>query len=159
MEEQAPNYRGEFLRSPQHAALGLLTLGLGFLSASLLGLLAGPTLYALGWVYLPDMPFFRRWVDRRRDGVKRAQELQKITEFVQRRDALLASLSPSRNERYSRLAAVCGNSESASADSPLASTDPSTDPRLRKLDELMWTFLRLLGIEAVSYTHLRAHET
>jgi hypothetical protein len=147
MEEQAPNYRGEFLRSPQHAALGLLTLGLGFLSASLLGLLAGPTLYALGWVYLPDMPFFRRWVDRRRDGVKRAQELQKITEFVQRRDALLASLSPSRNERYSRLAAVCGNIESASADSPLASTDPSTDPRLRKLDELMWTFLRLLGIE------------
>ncbi|HXU79357.1 MAG TPA: hypothetical protein VN794_22445, partial [Methylomirabilota bacterium] len=28
-----------------------------------------------------------------------------------------------------------------------ASPDPSTDPRLRKLDELMWTYLRLLGIE------------
>ena len=27
------------------------------------------------------------------------------------------------------------------------SADSSTDPRLRKLDELMWTFLRLLGIE------------
>lgn len=147
MEEQAPNYRGEFLRSPQHAALGLLTLGLGFLSASLLGLLAGATIYALGWVYFPDMSFFRRWVDRRCEGVKRAQELQKITEFVQRRDALLSSLSPSRNERYGRLAAVCSNIESASADSPLASADPSTDPRLRKLDELMWTFLRLLGIE------------
>ena len=30
MEEQAPNYRGEFLPSPHHAALGLLTLGAGF---------------------------------------------------------------------------------------------------------------------------------
>src|SRR5262249_20314229 len=29
----------------------------------------------------------------------------------------------------------------------LASPDPATDPRLRKLDELMWTYLRLLGIE------------
>jgi DNA repair exonuclease SbcCD ATPase subunit len=29
----------------------------------------------------------------------------------------------------------------------LASPDSSTDPRLRKLDELMWTFLRLLGME------------
>jgi DNA repair exonuclease SbcCD ATPase subunit len=147
MEEQAPNYRGEFLRSPQHAALGLLTLGLGFLSASLLGLLVGATVYALGWVYLPDMPFFRRSVDRRREGAARAQEQQKVNEFIQRRDALLASLSPSRNERYSRLAAVCGNIESASADNVLVSPDPSTDPRLRKLDELMWTFLRLLGIE------------
>src|SRR4029077_5245530 len=35
----------------------------------------------------------------------------------------------------------------ASSDSPLASADSTTDPRLRKLDELMWTFLRLLGIE------------
>src|SRR6266498_2131265 len=30
--------------------------------------------------------------------------------------------------------------------SPISS-DPVTDPRLRKLDELMWTYLRLLGIE------------
>jgi len=147
MEEQAPNYRGEFLRSPQHAALGLLTLGIGFLSATLLGLLAGVTIYALGWIYLPDLPFFRRWVDRRREGAKRLQDLQKINEFVQCRDALLASLSPSRNQRYDQLAAVCRDIERASADSPLASADPSTDPRLRKLDELMWTFLRLLGIE------------
>src|SRR5947209_10404635 len=29
----------------------------------------------------------------------------------------------------------------------MAAADPSTDPRLRKLDELMWTYLRLLGIE------------
>jgi hypothetical protein len=147
MEEQAPNYHGEFLRSPHHAALGLLTLGLGFLSASLLGLLAGVTIYALGWVYLPDLPFFRRWVDGRHETARRAEEMQKVADFVRRRDALLDSLSPSRREKYSNLAAVCHDIETASADNPLASADPATDPRLRKLDELMWTYLRLLGIE------------
>jgi hypothetical protein len=29
----------------------------------------------------------------------------------------------------------------------MTTSDPAGDPRLRKLDELMWTFLRLLGIE------------
>ncbi len=147
MDDAAPNYRGEFLKSPHHAAMGLLTLGLGFLSGNLLGLIVGATLYAVGWLHVPDMAFFRGWVDRRRDAAKREAELQKVADFVRRRDALLDSLSPSRRERYGRLAAVCRDIETASADNPLASADSATDPRLRKLDELMWTYLRLLGIE------------
>src|SRR5438132_1699902 len=147
MDDQAPNYRREFLGSPHHAALGLFTLGLGFLSASLLGLIVGGTLYTLGWLHLPDTPLFRRWVDRRRETAQRAAEVQKVADFVRRRDALLDSLTPSRRERYSRLAVVCRDIEVASADNPLASPDPASDPRLRKLDELMWTYLRLLGIE------------
>jgi len=147
MDQPAPNYHAEFWRSPHHAALGLLTLGLGFLSAQILPLIVGVTAYALGWIYIPDMSFFRHWVDRRFDAVKRAAEEQKVTEFVRRREALIASLSPERRARYQRLAQVCRDIEAASSDNPLASADPSTDPRLRKLDELMWTFLRLLGIE------------
>ena len=73
---------------------------------------------------------------------------------MNRRDALLGSLSTSRREQYGRLAAVCRDIESASADNPLAAADPSTDPRLRKLDELMWTYLRLLGIEQSLETFL-----
>lgn len=148
MDEQAPNYRGEFLSSPHHATLGLLTLGAGFLAANALGLIVGGTLYALGWIYLPDLPFFRRWVDRRHANVRRAVELQRVAEFVRRRDALLDSLSSSRRERYGRLAAVCRDIETAGADNPLAAAgEGGPDPRLRKLDELMWTYLRLLGIE------------
>jgi hypothetical protein len=147
MDEQAPNYHREFLKSPQHAALGLLTLGVGFMSGMMLPLIAGVTCYSLGWIYLPDLPFFRRWVDRRREAAKRAEEMQKVAAFVQRRSALLASLSPERRECYNRLAAVCQDIETASADNLLASADPTTDPRLRKLDELMWTYLRLLGIQ------------
>lgn len=147
MDDQAPNYHAEFIKSPHHAALALLTLGLGFLSAQLLGLIVGLTAFVLGWIYLPDLPFFKRWVDGRHDAVKRAGEAQKVAEFVQRRDVLLRSLSPDRRERYSRLAQVCRDIETASADNLLASAEPNTDPRLRKLDELMWTYLRLLGIE------------
>src|SRR2546428_7164214 len=147
MDDQAPNYRREFLGGPQHAALGLFTLGLAFLSETLLALMAGGTFYTLGWLHRPDMPFFRGWVDRRHETTRRAAEAQKVADFVRRRDALLDSLSSSRRERYSRLAAVCRDIETASADNPLASPDPASDPRLRKLDELMWTYLRLLGIE------------
>jgi hypothetical protein len=147
MDEQPPNYHREFLKSPQHAALGLLTLGLGFVSGLALPLIAGATCYTLGWIYLPDLPFFRRWVDRRREAAKRAEEVQKVAAFIQRRDALIASLAPERRESYNRLAAVCHDIETASADNLLASADPATDPRLRKLDELMWTYLRLLGIQ------------
>jgi hypothetical protein len=147
MDEQAPNYHREFLKSPQHAALGLLTLGVGFMSGIALPLIAGVTCYTLGWIYLPDLPFFRRWVDRRREAVKRAVEQQKVVAFVQQRDSLLGSLSPVRRECYTRLAAVCQDIETASADSLLASADSATDPRLRKLDELMWTYLRLLSIQ------------
>src|SRR5437667_6688012 len=147
MDDQPPNYRREFLGSPHHAAFGLLTLGVGFLSANLLGLIVGGTLYTLGWIHLPEMPLFRRWVDRRHETTRRAAEAQQVADFVRRREALLDSLSASRRERYSRLAAVCRDIETASADNPLASPDPASDPRLRKLDELMWTYLRLLGIE------------
>lgn len=147
MNQEAPNYRGEFFKSPHHAALGLLTLGIGFMTGHVLGLILGVTAYVLGWIYVPDLSFFRRWVNRRDDLAKRAQEAQKVAEFVQRRDTLLRSLSPECRERYTRLSFVCRDIENASADNLMASADPTTDPRLRKLDELMWTYLRLLGIE------------
>jgi len=147
MDEKAPNYHREFLTSPQHAALGLLTVGAGFASGMILPLIVGATFYTLGWIYLPDLPFFRRWVDRRHNSARGNEEAQKVAAFMCRRDSLLGSLAPERRQRYARLAGVCQDIENASADNPLAAPDSSTDPRLRKLDELMWTFLRLLGIE------------
>src|SRR5437016_8307592 len=143
MDAPPPNYHREFLKSPQHAALGLLTLGAGFMSGMILPLIAGATVYTLGWIYLPDLPFFRRWVDHRHDAANRDAEMQKVADFVRRRDTLIASLVPERRERYRRLAQVCNDIETATADNLMASPDATTDPRLRKLDELMWTYLRL----------------
>ena len=145
MDDPLPNLRREFVRSPHHVWLGLLTLGAGFLLANPVALLCGVGAYAIGWIYLPDMPFFQRWVERRREALQRAEEERAINEFVRKRDALLDGLAPARRHRYQELAEVCRNIESASAENAIGPT--AADPRLRKLDELMWTYLRLLTME------------
>jgi hypothetical protein len=147
VETLAPNYRGEFARSPHHVWFGLATFGLGFLSAQPFFLLLGAAAYALGWIYLPDMPFFRRWVDRRHEAARQVAAQAQVEAFLQKREAILSGLSPGRRDRYHGLASVCRNIEAASADSALAGNNAENDPRLRKLDELMWTHLRLLSIE------------
>jgi hypothetical protein len=145
--DNQPQYRKQFLTSPHHVWLGLLTVGTGFILASPLPLIAGATAYALGWIYLPDMALFKKWVDRRHEAERRAAALAQVEEFGKRRESLLAALAPGRRGRYRELAQVCRDIEGATAESALASVEPATDPRLRKLDELMWTYLRLLGIE------------
>jgi hypothetical protein len=149
MSDPPVNYRREFLKSPHHAWFGLFTLGAGFIAGATapIFLLGGATAYVLGWIYLPDLSFFKKWVDTRRLNEKQKAALAEIEAFVKRREGLLAALSTSRRQRYHQLAAVCRDIEHASADNPLASSDPATDPRLRKLDELMWTYLRMLTIE------------
>lgn len=149
METPKPRYLKHFLKSPHHAWLGLLTLGTGLMYGDWPGLLVGAAAYALCWVYVPDMPVFRRWTDRREE-TRRLRESHRQTElFVQRRDAVLARLTPTRRNRYSELAAICREIETDGADAPVSPTGTSSavDPRLRRLEELMWTYLRLLTTE------------
>ena len=149
MDDQPPAYRSEFLKSPHHAALGLVTLGGGFIlgSAFPLAMVVGVTAYVLGWIYLPDMPLFHHWVDRRHLAAQNVAAQAEVAQFLKQRQALLDALSTSGRSHYQALAAVCRDIEAAGADTPLAPGHPEADPRLRKLDELMWTFLRLLSIE------------
>jgi hypothetical protein len=147
MEAEPPNYHKAFLSSPHHVWLGLLTLGCGFILATPLSLIAGATAYALGWIYLPDLGLFKKWVDRRGQAEREAAAQAQVNEFLKKRESLLSALSSGRRGRYLELAQVCRDIEAATAESPLAPGDPGADPRLRKLDELMWTYLRLLGIE------------
>jgi hypothetical protein len=147
MDDPQANYRKEFFKSPHHVWMGLLTMGAGFILANPLALIVGTTAYALGWIYLPDMPLFKKWVNRRGETDRRAAALAQVQEFLRRRETLLSALSSGRRSRYMELAAVCRDIESATGESTMAPENPATDPRLRKLDELMWTYLRLLGIE------------
>jgi len=149
MPDQPTSYRSEFFKSPHHATLALVTLGGGFiLGATIhLALLVGVAAYALGWIYMPDMPFFKNWVDRRGKAAEDAVAQAQVAKFVQQRDAQIARLTSAARIRYDALANVCKDIEAASADTPLSPDNPDEDPRLRKLDELMWTYLRLLGIE------------
>jgi hypothetical protein len=140
------NYRRAFWKSRHHLWLAVLTLGLGFASGEPLGLLAGATAYALGLVFLPDAGFFRRAVDARAQGQRDLEAAARLADFHQQQDRLLAELSPARRQRHTQLAAVCADIEKASAEAQ-ATTGLDLDSRLRKLDELMWTYLRMLAIE------------
>jgi hypothetical protein len=129
--------------------MALATLGFGFIAGATVPLLfiVGAAAYVLGWIYVPDMPLFRSWVDRRRQAVQDSEAQVELAKFLKQRDALLESLSSSGRRRYQALVAVCRDIEATSADSLLTPGRPEEDPRLRKLDELMWTFLRLLSME------------
>jgi hypothetical protein len=138
--------RKKFLKSPHHLWLLGLTVGVGIISAHPLVILTGLALYAVGWIYLPDMGVFRRWVGRNMDRIASAKSRQEIQAFQVRRQSLIAGLSPQRMRRYLEVAGVCQDIEKATVEG-VASAAMDADPRLRKLDELMWTFLRLLVME------------
>lgn len=117
------------------------------MSAEPLALIVGATAYVLGWLYIPDLPFFRRFVDRRIEAERKAALLAQGNEFMRRRDGQLATLMPARLNRYHELARVCKDIEKATSESASGANDQALDSRLRKLEELMWTYLRLLTIE------------
>jgi len=134
------NLRRAFLSSPHHAVMALATVGAGFASGEPLYLIGGAAAYVLGWVYLPDLPIFRKWAERKENAPLEAAANTELSDFRARRNALLDALTPTRRQRYNALVGVCREIERATAEG-------SEDPRVRKLEELMWTFLRLLTIE------------
>lgn len=147
MEVPPPNYRRSFWKSPHHAWLALLTLGAGFITAQPLFLLLGATAYALGLIYLPDANFFQRWIDQRRQAADQALAQAQLAEFLKRREKLLKELPGYLQEKYFALAAVCQEIVKTNHDPVRDSVASVDDPRVQRLEELMWTYLRLLSIE------------
>jgi hypothetical protein len=131
--------RREFLKSPHHAMLAVATLGLGFATGEPLYLILGAATYVLGWVYIPDLPFFRHWVEAKQKEQLDAAAAGEVASFKAKRDQALAALTNSRRQRYAVLADVCRQIEQA--------INTPDDPRVRRIEELMWTFLRLLNME------------
>ncbi|MEX1116504.1 MAG: hypothetical protein WEB53_14750, partial [Akkermansiaceae bacterium] len=77
-----------FAKSPHHAWLALLTVGLGLATLSGIGIVAGAAAYALGWIYLPDSPLFKRWLALREKG----DESGKLRDFLFRRRQIYDTL-------------------------------------------------------------------
>ena len=132
-----PTWR-EFISSPHHAIIALATLGAGFLAAEPLYLIAGAAAYVVGWVFVPGMPLFQRYLKNKSDATQLAVESGELAEFNKQRGVLIDSLTPARRERYFALAKVCKE---------IGVGEVVDDPRVRKIEELMWTFLRLLTME------------
>jgi hypothetical protein len=146
LTETPPSYRRAFWTSRHHLWLAVLTLGLGFATGEALGLLVGATLYALGLVFLPDMAFFRRAIDSGAQAVQNTETAAQLAAFQEQQQQLLQSLSTARRTRYHQLTTVCRDIEAASSGTH-GTTTLSLDTRRRKLEELTWTYLRMLTIE------------
>ena len=145
-----------FLQRPHHAVMALATLGAGFATGEPLYFVAGATAYVLGWVYVPDMAFFRRWLDTRASAQTNASEAAELAQFKRRREAMLNALSSPLRERYHLLARVCRDIEKAAAETD--EFNLSADTRLRKIDELMWMYLRLLSMQQSLQTFLETEQ-
>ena len=145
-----------FLQSPHHAVMAIATLGAGFATGEPLYFVAGATAYVLGWVYVPDMAFFRRWVEKRATSETTAVEAAELAQFKRRREAMLNSLGSPLRERYHLLARVCRDIEKAAVETD--EFNLSADTRLRKIDELMWMYLRLLSMQQSLQTFLETEQ-
>lgn len=132
------NYHKEFLKSPEHLWTAVGTIGGGLAVGNVIGLMVGVAAYAISWIYLPDLPFFRRKVDAKAEALAQGEEDARADEFRARRDGMRYALSEGSQVRYNELAAVCQEIESGGA---------GNDALYGKLDELMWTFLKLLTME------------
>src|SRR4029434_5032161 len=117
--------RRHFLKSPHHAALAVSTLGLGFARGQQLYFIAGAAAYVLGWVFLPDFPFFRKWVEKKEQAKMAATAAGELADLKAHHDQALAALTNSRRQRYAALAEVCRQIEQ--------SINAANDPRVQKL--------------------------
>ncbi|HEY9250339.1 MAG TPA: hypothetical protein VIO38_14465 [Rariglobus sp.] len=147
MTDAPPNYRRLFWKSRDHLWLAVLTLGLGFASGEPLGLLIGGVLYALGHIYLPDSARFRKKIDDRTLAAETAASAERERTFEAQRAQLLSALSAERRRHHQALVSVCRDITAASAENSPGDLALSLDTRLRRLDELLWTYLRLQTIE------------
>lgn len=149
-----PAYRRLFWRAAEHLWLAVGTLGVGFATGEPIGLLGGAVAYALGLVYLPDSAWYRRRVDARLGADARAAEARRAAEFQTQRLRLLEQLSAERRRRHQSLVQVCEEISAAGGEAGAGELSLSLETRLRKLDELLWTYLRLLTIEQSLETYL-----
>ena len=135
--------------------MALVTLGAGFATGEPLYFVAGVTAYVLGWVYLPDMAFFQRWRSAHERGNQRGRGARSWRNSRSGARRCSARFRHRLRERYHVLAKVCRDIERAAAESEQGSElNLTSDTRLRKIDELMWMYLRLLSMQQSLETFL-----
>jgi hypothetical protein len=137
----AETARQAFWKSPHHATLGLAALSAAVFGGPL-GAVIGGVAYVLGWVYLPDLGFFTRWREKKAVETLELERRAALGEFATQRDALLAQLTPNRRTEHNKFVETCRK------------IAIGQDPRAAKLEEMQWTYLRLLGIEQTLETFL-----
>jgi hypothetical protein len=148
-----PNYRRAFWGSRLHAFLALLTLGGGFLTGEPIGIVVGVTLYILGIIFLPDLAFFRCTIDQRNEMIRRTVEAARLKASEEQRQRVVESLSDDRHVGYEELVGICHEIEASLH--PGGAGDASQLARRQRLEEIAWTYARLLAVEQTLDAYLQ----
>ena len=152
-----------FLQGPHHAVHGARDGRRRFRNRrTVVSRCSEPPPTSLGWIYLPDMGFFRRWVEKRKNAAaESAARIARSPRSLKKRDAVLAALSVAFARALPRRSRqVCRDIETGRRGerSNLRHRTSRSDTRLRKLDELMWMYLRLLSTEQSLETFLESED-
>lgn len=147
MEPAQQNYFSRFIKSKYHAWLAACTIGLGLWIATPLFAIAGVTAYVVGLLLLPDAKFFKDKIDMEMQALVEQEQLLKVEEFKRNRDNQIRTLSQDGKMKYAEMADVCKDIERATLENASSSDAFGVQTKLRKLDELMWTYLRLIKIQ------------
>jgi len=140
------NYLREFFYSKYNGILAGVTIGLGMISGHPFMLIAGIVGYGLGLMFLHDCSWFQNKMSEKYDQIDKLEAYKQVEKFKAMRAKQLEALSLSRKERYINLVSVGKAIEQATAET-VSDSENTMDSRLRKIDELIWTFLKLLTIE------------
>lgn len=140
------NYFKEFLHSKLHYWIGGICGGLLLLSGNIFVAIISLVAYGLALTFIHEMPFFKKMVDAKYNDIQAQEDQVRIGQFRAKRDRQVASLNPVRRKSYAELASLCKEIESSTLDQ-IPSQDAASNVRLKKIDELMFTYLKLLVIE------------
>jgi rRNA-processing protein FCF1 len=142
----AIDYFKEFVKSKLHMYFGGICLGLTILSGNWFILILCAVVYGLGLAFIHELPFFQKNIDAKYQVILDANQAKEVEKFKVNRDNQLSALTKSRRDKYLTLASVCKEIEKATKEQN-NNEDDASSMRLRKLDELMFTYLKLLTIE------------
>lgn len=134
------NYRAAFWKHKAHYVLAGACATVLLVSGHIFGAIVGITGYIIGLINIPDMKFFRNMVDKERKEVDDKIQEAKVAEFKAKRDRQLEALTRSKKECYANAAYICKDIEEA------IGYGDGQSLVLSKIDELMWTYLKLLSI-------------
>lgn len=140
------NYFREFIYSKFHAYFGGSCLGLALLSGNWFVLIVSLLVYGLGVFFIHETPFFKNKIDAKYQKEVDAKQVVEIEKFKANRDKQLSLLTPSRKNKYIELSLICKEIEKTTIEQA-GNADEASNSRLRRLDELMFTYLKLLSIE------------
>jgi len=147
-------YHAHFLGSVNHAWLLLVTVGVGIAVATPLSLVAGLAAYGLGVIFLPDLPFFRKGCDEKRQAEIVARQTEESSSKEKVRSALLQKLAPKVRARWQNFSATCQELQTKLSDAGSESLMPENS-----LAKVADSHLLLLAMDADIRSYLESAES